>query len=292
MFSREFPTVDQAAFAEWQIVVDQSFREFVRTYGDVIEHLFSPLLNYLLWSESLFMTSPWYIVLSAMLIIAWLASRSLKIVATVGIILFTCGSVGLWSVLMQTISIVVASTVIIFALGIPVGIAVSQSNRLQRIITPVLDIMQTMPSFVYLIPVVMVLGLGRTAGVITIVIFSIPPIIRFVNLGIRQIDPTLLEVADAFGTSKWKKIFYIQLPLALPTIMAGVNQSIMMALSMVVVAAMIGMPGLGQPLLLAISSQYFTQGTLNGLAIVGLAIIFDKVIQSYGKRLQQRSHLK
>jgi glycine betaine/proline transport system permease protein len=286
MISNEFPTIDQSVLLEWRKTADQLFREFIQNHGDMIESVFSPLLNYLLWSEHIFMNSPWYLVLLAIVALAWIASKSLKIVAITIIVLCLIGSVGLWALSMQTISLVIASMIIIFILGVPVGVAMSQSDALQKIINPILDIMQTMPSYVYLIPVVMILGLGRTAGVIAIIIFSIPPLIRFVNLGIRQVDQTLLDAADAFGTNKWKKIFKIQIPLAMPTIMAGVNQSIMLALSIVVISAMIGVPGLGQPVLQAINAQYFSMGVINGLAIVGLAIIFDKISQSYGKRLQ------
>jgi len=163
----------------------------------------------------------------------------------------------------------------------------SRWDRLQKIVNPSLDVMQTMPSFVYLIPVVMLLGIGRVPGLIAVVIYAIPPVIRFTNLGIRLVDKDLLEAADAFGTSVWQKMTKVQLPLALPTIMAGVNQTIMLSLAMVVIASMIGVQGLGQPVLKAISNQYFTMGVLNGLAIVGIAIIFDRVSQAYGKRLQK-----
>jgi glycine betaine/proline transport system permease protein len=287
MSLNEFPAIDQELLTQWKSLLDQAFREFVRTHGDAIEAMFSPLLDYLLWSEHVFMNSPWYLVLAVILAIAWAASRSIKIVAITAGILCTIGWLGLWAVSMQTVSLVIASTAIIFVLGLTIGVAMSQSHRLEKIITPVLDIMQTMPSYVYLIPVVMILGLGRTAGVIAIVVFSIPPVIRFVNLGIRQIDQTLIDAADAFGANRWKKIFCVQLPLAMPAIMAGVNQSVMLALSMVVISAMIGVPGLGQSVLQAITAQYFTMGLLNGLAIVGLAIVFDKISQSYGRRLQQ-----
>ncbi|MFT5781524.1 MAG: glycine betaine/proline transport system permease protein, partial [Pseudomonas sp.] len=139
----------------------------------------------------------------------------------------------------------------------------------------------------YLIPVVMLLGIGRVPGLLAVVIYSIPPVIRFTNLGIRLVDKDLLEAADAFGASTWQKMYQVQLPLALPTIMAGINQTIMLSLAMVVIAAMIGVQGLGQPVLKAISNQYFTMGMFNGLAIVGIAIIFDRASQAYGKRLQR-----
>jgi glycine betaine/proline transport system permease protein len=147
--------------------------------------------------------------------------------------------------------------------------------------------MQTMPSFVYLIPVVMIFGLGKVPGVIAVVIYAIPPMIRLTDLGIRQVRADLLEAADAFGSTSWQKLLDVQMPLALPTVMAGVNQTIMMSLAMVVVASMIGVRGLGQPVLQAINNQYFTLGVMNGLAIVAIAIIFDRATQAYGKRLQK-----
>jgi glycine betaine/proline transport system permease protein len=150
----------------------------------------------------------------------------------------------------------------------------------------VMDAMQTMPSFVYLIPVVMLLGIGKVPGLIAVVIYAIAPIIRLTHLGIEWVDESLLEAADAFGATRWQKLIRVQLPLALPSIMAGVNQSIMLALSMVVVAAMIGVQGLGQPVLKAISNQYFTLGVFNGLAIVAIAMILDRISQGFGKRLQ------
>jgi glycine betaine/proline transport system permease protein len=176
-------------------------------------------------------------------------------------------------------------------IGIPIGIAMSRSDRFQNMINPVLDVMQTMPSFVYLIPVVMLLGIGKVPGLIAVVVYAIPPVIRLTNLGIRLVDKDVLEAADAYGSSSWQKLKNVQMPLALPTIMAGINQTIMMALAMVVIAAMIGVEGLGQPVLKAIANQYFTLGVFNGLAIVGIAIIFDRVSQAFGHRLQKHREI-
>lgn len=156
----------------------------------------------------------------------------------------------------------------------------ARSNRVQSVISPVLDVMQTLPSFVYLIPVVMLLGIGRVPGLLAVVIYAIPPIFRLTNLGIRLVNQEVLEASDAFGSSSWQKLVNVQLPLALPTIMAGINQTIMTALAMVVIASMIGVQGLGQPVLRAIDNQYFTMGMFNGLAIVGIAIIFDRISQA------------
>jgi glycine betaine/proline transport system permease protein len=163
----------------------------------------------------------------------------------------------------------------------------SRSKRGQNVILPILDVMQTMPSFVYLIPVVMLLGIGKVPGLIAVVIYAISPVIRLTNLGIRLVDKEALEAADAFGASRFQKLMRVQLPLALPTIMAGINQTIMMALAMVVIASMIGVKGLGQPVLQAVTNQYFALGLFNGAAVVVLAIIFDRITQSFGMRLQR-----
>ena len=193
----------------------------------------------------------------------------------------------MWEDTMSTVSIIGVCTLLSIGIGIPVGVLMAKSERAQRICTPILDIMQTMPSFVYLIPVVMLLGISKIPGLLAVVIYAIPPIIRLTNLGIREVDSEVLEAADAFGANPRQKLFQIQLPLALPTIFAGINQTIMMALAMVVIASMIGVKGLGQPVLKAITNQYFAMGLFNGLAIVALAIIFDRVSQSFGHRIQQ-----
>ena len=181
----------------------------------------------------------------------------------------------------------ILATLVALVVGLPIGILMSRHDGVQRVVAPVLDVMQTMPSFVYLIPVVMLLGIGKVPGLIAVVIYAIPPVIRFTNLGIRLVAADMLEAADAFGSSALQKLWKVQLPLALPTIMGGINQTIMLALSMVVIASMIGVQGLGQPVLKAISNQYFTLGVFNGMAIVGIAIVFDRISQAYGKRLQR-----
>ena len=193
----------------------------------------------------------------------------------------------MWTDTMATLAIISVSTLLCISIGIPIGIFMSRSDRLQSIVTPVLDVMQTIPSFVYLIPVVMLLGIGKVPGLIAVCIYALPPIVRLTNLGIRLVDKEVLEAADAFGASYKQKLFDVQIPLALPNIFAGVNQTIMMALAMVVIASMIGVKGLGVPVLRAVSNQYLALGMLNGLAIVALAIIFDRISQSFGKRMQK-----
>lgn len=282
-----FPQMDDDHLRALKKIIDAGFRGFTRAYGDSVEAFFNPLLHFLIFSERMMTQTPWPIILLVITAIAWIASRDLKIVIGALFTLILIGYFGMWDDTMKTISMIFVCTVLSIVVGIPIGIAMAKSRRTQQIINPILDVMQTMPSFVYLIPVVMLLGIGKVPGLIAVVIYAIPPIIRLINLGIRLVDPDMLEAADAFGSSSWQKLKNVQIPLALPTIMAGINQTIMMALAMVVIASMIGVQGLGQPVLKAISNQYFTLGMFNGLAIVGVAIIFDRVSQAFGKRLQK-----
>ncbi|MDO5705670.1 MAG: proline/glycine betaine ABC transporter permease [Paracoccus sp. (in: a-proteobacteria)] len=282
-----FPQLSNSFLRDLQRSIDDGFRTFTRGYGDLIEGFFSPLQTLLIWFERLLLNTSWLIILLVVAALAWGASRSIRVVIGSVATLVVIGLFGMWDDTMRTISMVLAATFLSIAIGLPLGILMARSDRVQRIISPVLDIMQTMPSFVYLIPVVMLLGIGRVPGLIAVVIYAIPPMIRLTNLGIRQVDREVLEAADAFGSSAWQKLVKAQLPLALPTIMAGINQTIMMALAMVVIASMIGVQGLGQPVLRAISNQYFTLGLFNGFAIVGIAILFDRISQAWGKRLQK-----
>ena len=287
----KFPKMNDDSLRGLKQTIDEAFRAFTRTYGDFIEGLFSPLGKFLIWAERLMTQTPWPIIILVIGLIAWGASRSFKIVAGTLVTLLLIGYLDMWQDAMRTISMIFVCTVISIIVGLPIGILMARSDRVQKVINPILDVMQTMPSFVYLIPVVMLLGIGRVPGLIAVVIYAIPPMIRLTNLGIRLVDKDVLEAADAFGSSSWQRLKNVQLPLALPTIMAGVNQTIMMALAMVVIASMIGVQGLGQPVLKAISNQYFTLGIFNGLAIVGIAIIFDRISQAYGHRLQKHREI-
>ncbi len=287
----DFPHMNDDTLRDLKRAIDDGFRTFSRSYGDAIEGFFYPLQQFLIAAERFMTQTPWPIIILLILTVAWFASRSVKIVVGCLVTLLLIGYFDMWMDTMRTVSMIFVCTLMAIAIGLPIGILMSRSDRMQRIVNPVLDVMQTMPSFVYLIPVVMLLGIGRVPGLIAVVIYAIPPMIRLTDLGIRLVDKDVLEAADAFGTSKTQKLFKVQLPLALPTIMAGINQTIMMALAMVVIASMIGVQGLGQPVLRAISNQYFTLGVFNGLAIVGIAIIFDRVSQAYGKRLQKHREI-
>ena len=282
--------MDREELVEMRKVLDSAYREFSRTYGDAIETFFDPLLYFLVWFEKLLLGTPWPVVLLVLVGLCYLASRSVKL--SIGVItgFALIGYFGMWEDTMRTLSIITVATLLSIAIGVPVGIIMAASNRAQKIITPILDVMQTLPAFVYLIPVVMLLGIGKVPGIIAVIVYAIPPVIRLTNLGIRLVDRDVLDAATAFGASRMQCLIKVQLPLALPTIMAGINQTIMMALAMVVIASMIGVTGLGQPVLKSITNQYFTLGLLNGLAIVAIAIMFDRVSQAYAKRSQR--HLK
>jgi glycine betaine/proline transport system permease protein len=215
--------------------------------------------------------------------IAWYIGKwKMGVFTVIGLLIID--NLGLWSQTMQTLSLVLAAAFISIVIGIPVGILSARFNTMQRIVTPVLDFMQTMPAFVYLLPAITFFSLGVVPGVISSIIFAIPPTIRLTNLGIRQVPAELVEAADAFGSTPGQKLLKLQLPLAMPTIMAGVNQTIMLSLSMVVIASMVGAQGVGATVYRAVTQVKTGVGFEAGLAIVILAIILDRLTQQVIKR--------
>ena len=215
-------------------------------------------------------------------LIAWQASGRRLAFGTV-LSLLVIGFIGAWSEAMVTLSLVLTSVVFCMLLGLPLGILMARSERLEKLARPVLDAMQTTPAFVYLVPVVMLFGIGNVPGVVVTIVFALPPLIRLTNLGIRQVRPDLIEAALAFGASPWQLLTRVQLPLAMPTIMAGINQTLMLALSMVVIASMIAVGGLGQMVLRGIGRLDMGLATVGGLGIVLLAIVLDRITQAMGQ---------
>ena len=286
-FFTTFPEMPNKQFREMKKGIDASYKDFAREWGDVIDAMFDPLLKMLVFFEKTLIATPWPIFMIVLVALTYWGSRSIKLCVGTVLAFVFIGYFRMWEETMSTIAIILTSVIMSVAIGLPTGIAMSRSDRTQKIVTPILDIMQTMPPFVYLIPIVMLMGIGKIPGLIAVVIYAIPPLIRLTNLGIREVDQEALEAADAFGATKRQKLFQVQLPLALPTIFAGINQTIMMALAMVIIASMIGVKGLGQPVLQSIYNQYFRKGVLYGLAIVIVAIVFDRVSQSYGQRIQK-----
>ena len=190
---------------------------------------------------------------------------------------------GLWDPLMYTITLVLVASLLSILIGVPVGIWMAKSRTANWIITPILDFMQTMPAFVYLIPAVAFFGIGMVPGVFSAVIFALPPTVRFTNLGIRQVPDEMIEAAESFGSTGSQRLFKVELPLAKPTIMAGINQTVLLALSMVVIASMIGAPGLGERVINALQRAQVGPGFVAGFALVVLAIILDRVLQGFNK---------
>ncbi len=193
-------------------------------------------------------------------------------------------NIGLWQAFVETLSLVLTAELLVMVVGLPMGVLAARNDRFHAIIRPILDFMQTMPAFVYLIPAVMFFGLGLVPGVVATFVFALPPLIRLTNLGIRQVPNELVEAADAFGATGMQKLFKVQVPVATPTIMAGVNQSIMLGLSMVVIAAMIGAGGLGADVLRGIQRLQVGQGFEAGLVVVIMAIILDRITAGFGQK--------
>ena len=276
---------------EVRIFIDDTFNWVVEHWGDALEQAFLPVLHLLSAIENALLWLPWYVVLAIITLLGFASTRSWKVALGIGIMTFLLGFFGLWVPGMKTIALMLTATLLAIVIGIPLGIAMSRSDRIERTTLPLLDIMQTMPIFVYLIPFVMLFGPGKIPALLATIVFAVPPVIRLTNLGIRQVDSEVVEAYTAFGATKRQLLLGVQIPLALPTIMAGINQTTMMALSMVVIASMIGAGGLGYQVLQGIQRLEISRGLLAGLAIVFLAIIFDRIAQAYGKRMQRHLHL-
>ena len=262
----------------------------VTEYGDSLGALSDHFERWLAWFEKLLRTAPWWSVVLAVIVIAWLLTRRIGLSLLMGGLLCVIGLLGLWDAGMQTLALMLMATFLSVVIGIPVGILMGRLDWVRAVLHPVLDIMQTMPSFVYLIPVVMLFGLGKTPALIATIIYAVAPLIRLTDLGIRLADKEVLEASRAYGANAWQQLFGVQIPLALPNIMAGINQTTMMALAMVVIASMIGATGLGQEVLLGINRLEVGRGLMAGVSIVVLAILFDRITQAYGRRQRRGAH--
>ncbi|BBD07043.1 ABC transporter permease [Desulfovibrio ferrophilus] len=227
---------------------------------------------------------PWLFILIAAALAYKLTrgSKGITLLTLLGLGLIW--NLGLWSATVSTIALVILSTLVAISIGMPLGIAAAMSRTAYRLVMPVLDVMQTMPAFVYLIPAIPFFGLGKVAAIFSTVIFAMPPAIRLTCLGIKQVPPELVECAEAFGSNRWQRLFKLELPLATPTIMAGINQTVMLALSMVVISAMIGAKGLGGEVWKAIQRLQMGNGFEAGIGIVIVAIILDRVLQKVGAK--------
>jgi len=263
----------ESAVKTWLVPV---FRPFFRTLQWPIEQVLGGL-------QSLFVSVPFIIVLVLAGLGAWRAAGRGIAVFTI-LSLFLLDWIGVWKETMVTLAMIVTSVVFCVVLGVPLGIAAARSERTAAVLRPILDIMQTIPSFVYLVPIVMLFGVGMVPAVIATIIFALPPLIRLTNLGIRQVQGDLVEAGQAFGSTPRQILWEIQLPLALRTIMAGVNQTLMLALSMVVIGALIGAGGLGLTVYTGLGRLNVGYAAVGGLGIVLMAIILDRVTQALGEK--------
>lgn len=279
-----FPSLDRDTITSFKKSIDSTFREFASNWGEWFTELLSPILWLLIHFEKLLIATPWYIFLTLISLLLWKATQNWKLILGFLISFILIGLIGMWDDTMRTLAIVLVSTFVCVVIGIPVGILMAKNNLAHKIILPILDLMQTIPQFVYLIPVVMLFGLGKIPGLIAISVYAIPPVIRFTDIGLREVDKNLKETAQALGLKPLHILRLIELSLARNVIIGGVNQTVMMALAMVVIASMIGVRGLGAQVMQAIGNGYLGLGVISGLSIVALAIIMDRAIQSYNKR--------
>jgi glycine betaine/proline transport system permease protein len=275
------PEIDIAKAVETAIdFLSDNFSPLTRAISDIMESLYDMLVSSLLFFNPL-------VIILAITLLAWIiGKRNNGLMAFFGLLLIW--NMGLWEPTIETISLVLISTTIAVGIGLPIGIFSALYTNVYRIVMPILDFMQTMPAFVYLIPAIPFFGLGPVSATFSTVIFAMPPAIRLTCLGIRQLPEQLIEAADAFGSSRPQKLFKVQLPLAMPTIMAGINQTIMLSLSMVVIAAMIGAGGLGSEVWKAIQRFKPGDGFEAGLSVVIVAIILDRITQQIAKTEKQK----
>ena len=252
------------------------FGGFFDIISEYISFFLISFQDFLIW------TRPEIITLVIVFLTWRTAGKGLALFSIIG--LFYIGAVDLWAEAMQTLSVVLVATVLCILVGVPLGIWTARSDTVEKIVRPVLDFMQTLPSFVYLIPTILLFGIGGVPAVISTFVFATPPAVRLTNLGIRQVPDDVVEAARAFGSTPWQMLTKVQLPMALSTILAGINQTIMLALSMAVIASMIGAPGLGSTVLAGISRVNVGLGLVGGLGIVVLAIILDRMTEGLGKR--------
>ncbi len=264
--------------------IDKAVRNFSIKYDLIFSSIRSFLSSFVNLIHFALNRIPWFILILIVFVLGWKLGGKISKGILYAFLLFLIGAIGLWDLMNETLSIIIASVIISLMLGFPLGILISSSDRANTIIRPILDTMQTMPVFVYLIPALLFFGLGKPPAVIATTIYAIVPMIRLTNHGIRQIDKEVIEASISFGSTKLQSLIKVQIPQALPTIMTGINQTIMMAMAMVVTTSMIGATGLGMEVLIAVNRIEIGRGLISGTAIVIIAIILDRITQGLAKR--------
>ncbi|MCY1152161.1 MAG: proline/glycine betaine ABC transporter permease [Sphaerochaetaceae bacterium] len=277
----EFPETINLPLAS---VIDSIMDWLLLHLDGLFDFIGAIILHVVLALESLLLFVPWFIIILLIGLAGWKLLGKISTAIVFMTMMFIIGAFDYWDLAMRTLSLVIASVVFSLLIGLPTGIKMARSDRAQRILKPLLDAMQTMPSFVYLIPALMFFGMGKVPAMFATIIYAVPPVIRLTNVGIRTVDIEALEAAKAFGATPKQILFDVQLPLAKPSIMVGINQTTMMALAMVVIGSMIGAKGLGMEVLLAISRIEVGRGFEAGISIVFLAIIIDRITYSFSKK--------
>lgn len=277
-----FAVIPEIPVADW---TEKITKDITRNFSFIFDPIKTHFGNFMEWTASLLNSINPFLFIAIVVIIAFfLSGRKLGLAAFTLVGLLFVHNQGYWTELIDTFSLVLISSLLSVIIGVPIGILMSKSKVAEAIITPILDFMQTMPAFVYLIPAVAFFGIGMVPGVFASLIFATPPTVRFTNLGIRQVSKELIEAAESFGSTGLQKLFKVELPMAKATIMAGINQTVMLALSMVVIASMIGAPGLGREVLSSLQRAQVGTGFVAGVGIVILAIIIDRFTQHMNKQ--------
>lgn len=282
----EFPVDVGRGLASW---VNDRIDEITRNGAFIFDTVSDVVLKFLIWLEDLLLWLPWPSAIAGVGFVAW-RTVGLRVAVFAVFALLSTGAVGLWPSAMETAALIIVSVIISITIAVPIGILAARSDTVDSITRPILDGMQTMPPFVYLVPAIMFFGIGNVPAIFATVIYAVPPAIRLTNLGIRQVSSDVVEAARSFGTTPSQLLVKVQIPMAVPTIMAGINQTTMMALGMVVVASLVGAGGLGEDVLRALSRFQPGEALLAGLAIVGLAIITDRLTQAAAKGRQAALH--
>lgn len=277
----KFPEILEIPLAKWVDEIMDWMITYFEVFFDAIGFI---ILQVVMGFEKFFLFIPWFVFIPLVGFAGWKLIKSWKMSIVFMLMLLLIGSFGYWELSMKTLSLVIASVFFSLIAGIPLGISMARSDRTESFLKPVLDAMQTMPSFVYLIPALMFFGMGKVPAMVATIIYAVPPVIRLTNVGIRTVDKEAVEASKAFGATSRQVLFDVQLPLAKPAIMVGINQTTMMALAMVVIGSMIGAKGLGMEVLLAINRIEVGQGFEAGISIVFLAIIIDRITFSFSEK--------
>lgn len=267
--------------------IDTAVRSFAVWADPVLSKISDGLRGMVNGINFLLSHIPWFLLVLLVVLVSWKARKRLRTGILYGVLFSLIGAVGYWDMMLVTLSIVIASVIIALIIGLPVGVLLSGSDRANRIVRPILDTMQTMPAFVYLIPAMLLFNTGNAPAVLATVIYAVVPAIRLTSLGIRQVDREVVEAAISFGSTRRQALFKVQIPQALPTIMTGVNQTLMMAMSMVVTCSMVGARGLGMEVLNAVNRIEIGRGLFAGSCVVIVAIILDRVTQGWFSKEQQ-----